>query len=105
MPRKYSVPQRTFMLLQIDLWVHSQKYYCNQAAYTAWLLSCSIKRRLNKWLLSDAPTLALRHAAKPGRYRGAGFIYKGIAVTGSSMLYSRILSNCSIGSVHNAKAF
>jgi hypothetical protein len=39
------------------------------------------------------------------RYRGAGFIYKGIAVTGSSMLYSRILSNCSIGSVRNSKAF
>lgn len=33
------------------------------------MLRCGIVLEwLNKWLLSDVPTLALRHAAKPKRY-------------------------------------
>lgn len=39
------------------------------------------------------------------RYRGAGFIYKGTAVTGNSLSYASILPNCSIGSVRNSEAF
>jgi hypothetical protein len=57
------------------------------------------------WLRHYHANSQLKNHSLSQRYRGADFIYKGIAVTGSSMLYSRILSNCSIGSVRNSKAF